>query len=690
MDEEELKKLSEQVRNLSREIQKTVKATKANKDQAEKIARDKIREARQQIQEKVKDKALRTKLNNELEDQIDNYQDLQKAQDKYREKLAKVGDSFVGLGKAAFEGSGSISAFTDNVKGLGLLGNRLDVNIETFRQLSQTGANFGQSIVALRTAAAEAALPLDDFASLVANNSNNLAALFGSTTQGARGIAALGAETRRLGIDRLAPLGFTVDEINETLLLNLDNQRRAGMLEGMTTSQRINSSIAFAEQLDRLAKLTGQQRDELRASIESQRANERFQAFLQGQTVETGNRLRAFAGTVEGISPDLAEGFQDLIANAGVPVTESALALVQNIPGARGVINDLISGVISSEEALVRIRDVSAGSIDRFRQATVTGQVEFLRLQGGIIELGRRVTDTGAVFDEQNSAVGSLTQNLTTFEQASKVLSSQFQQIETGLLRSFGPALGGLVNGLQGLMGLFGGIATTLAKSPALTATAIGGILAGKYLFSRGEQVAITTLGVRAGTAHLKGGLGGMMGGLGKAGRFGMTRVLPGLGAAVGVGSSLSMLGNEETRGQGVAGLGGAGLGALAGFAVGGPVGALVGAGLGSIAGQMFGGGKQFGGGMDAGKMYLTGERGPEMVTAGTSSAVTANNDLAKIFNTEALENKMTSMVNALNSTNQSLTNMAQGVNTLVAVESRALKAVETTARKDRNQVGLV
>ena len=124
MDEEELKKLSEQVRNLSREIQKTVKATKANKDQAEKIARDKIREARQQIQEKVKDKALRTKLNNELEDQIDNYQDLQKAQDKYREKLAKVGDSFVGLGKAAFEGSGSISAFTDNVKGLGLLGSR--------------------------------------------------------------------------------------------------------------------------------------------------------------------------------------------------------------------------------------------------------------------------------------------------------------------------------------------------------------------------------------------------------------------------------------------------------------------------------------------------------------------------------------------------------------------------------------
>ena len=303
-----------------------------------------------------------------------------KQNDQIADAANKVGQSFVGLGKAAFEGQGSISAFTDNIKGLGFIGNRLDVNIETFRQLSQSGANFGKSIVDLRLAAAEAALPLDDFASLVANNSQNLAALFGSTTQGARGIAELGRITREVGIDRLAPLGFTVDEINETLLLNLDSQRRTGILNRLTDAQRRDSAISFAEQLDRLAKLTGQQRDELRAQIEQQKANERFQAALQGQTDATRQRLQAFAGTVAGISPELAEGFQDLIANAGVPVTESALALVQNIPGARAVINDLIAGVVTSEEALVRIRDISAGSIDRFRQATVTGQVEFLRL----------------------------------------------------------------------------------------------------------------------------------------------------------------------------------------------------------------------------------------------------------------------------------------------------------------------
>ena len=104
----------------------------------------------------------------------------------------------------------------------------------------------------------------------------------------------------------------------------------------------------------------------------------------------------------------------------------------------------------------------------------------------------------------------------------------------------------------------------------------------------------------------------------------------------------------------------------------------------------MFGGERQFGGGMDASKMYLTGERGPELITSGTKSTVTANQDLKETFDTTALETKMAAMSTELNNANKALASMVNGVNTLVAVESRALKAVETTARKDRNQVGLV
>ena len=665
--------------------------------EANKLKLKEIQELRRTLSLYVKDQDKRRELIGIIDKQIDSTETLIDQNEKILETSKKLGDSFVGLGKAAFQGEGSISAFTDNVKGLGLLGNRLDVNIETFRQLSQSGANFGQSIVQLRTAAADAALPLDDFAALVANNSQNLAALFGSTTQGAQRIAELGRKAREVGIDQLAPLGFTVDEINETLLLNLDSQRRTNILNTLTRDQQVASAINFAEQLDRLAKLTGQQRDELRSQIEQQQSNERFQAALQGVTDETRQRLQAFAGTVAGISPELAEGFQDLIANAGVPVTESALALVQNIPEARNIIRSLINGTVSAEQALVGIRDVSAASIDRFRKATVTGQVEFLRLQGGIIELGRRVTNTGAVFDEQDAQVSSLVQNLTTFEQATKVLSSQFQQIETGLLQTFGPLLGGLVGGIQTSFGASGTLAVALGKAPALTAGLITAGLAGKYLFTEAKNVAIIAAGTALGQKGMIGKLGGLMG----AGKKGLGFAGKGLGV---IGGGTALLGGAtqaataDTKGGKALGVGSSILGgALAGASLGkifGLPGLAVGAGIGTLVGlaglAMNDNKRQFGGGMDAGKTYLTGERGPELVTAGTSSTVTANNDLKSTFDTSALETKMASLVTEMNSANKTLTNMVNGVNTLVAVESRALKAVEKTARKDVNQIGMV
>ena len=67
-----------------------------------------------------------------------------------------------------------------------------------------------------------------------------------------------------------------------------------------------------------------------------------------------------------------------------------------------------------------------------------------------------------------------------------------------------------------------------------------------------------------------------------------------------------------------------------------------------------------------------------------------ANQDLQKTFDTSALESKMAVMNMELGNANKALANVVNGVNTLVAVESRALKAVEKTARKDVNQIGMV
>jgi hypothetical protein len=336
--------------------------------------------------------------------------------------------------------------------------------------------------------------------------------------------------------------------------------------------------------------------------------------------------------------------------------------------------------------------------MDRFGKATVTGQVEFLRFQGDVINLGRRIVDVNGVFEEQEESVSSLVSNLTTFEQATKVLASQFQGIETGMLKAFGPALGNLIGGIKGIFSGTGSLATTLAKNPAMTAGLLVAGLTGKFLFNKAVQIGIVAAGTRMGTAHIAGSR--TMGGIARGG-------MKGAGiAAAGLGLTAAGTGMAATAESGAGKAAGVGLGIAGGAMTGAQIGLLFGPGgamIGGIAGGLLGGGaamlgmganktdkKAFGGPMDAGNLTLVGEGGPELVTANTGSTVTSNTDLAKLFNTQALETKMTTMVSELTAANKTLTSMVNGVNTLVAVEGRAMKAVERTARKDMNQVGLV
>ncbi|MAH07732.1 hypothetical protein CMI38_05800 [Candidatus Pacearchaeota archaeon] len=693
-----------------------LKSSKKTFEERVKFVRKEFSDRRASIRDTYKESKVRKELIKLLEKEEDEFEKELGQREKQRKAIAGVTSALGGLYGAAEKGEGTISSFTSVFKGKGVfgsafsaLGDRLDTNIETFRQLSQTGANFGQSIVQMRVAAGQALLPLDDFASLIAQNAQNLAALYGSTTEGAKRIAELSEGMRTASVESLAPLGFTIDEINDTLLLNLERQRRTFNFDANARTQNIKSAINFAKQLDRLAKLTGTQREELQKQIEAQMSNERFQAMLAGATDETRQRLENFAATIGSISPELTEGFQDLIANAGRPVTDAAIALIQNMPEAQAAIQNLISGTTTSEQALMSVRNAAIKSQDRFRMATVTGTVEFLRLQGGVIKLGTTALDLNAVMSEQAAISPGLTKGLTEFQDATKRLSGQFQKIETGLLAGFGPLLGKLADWTTGGMQILGGIAEKVAKVPMLSASLLLGGIIGKYLFSRGEQILITTLGVRAGTSHL--GAGGLMGqtkGLG-----GKVKGSFGGSMAGGFGNALSLgkggIGSKLLRGGGLVGAGLGGImaagqlmdddksnnaqawGTLAGTtlgAFGGPLGMMLGGMAGGAIGNMIGG-KAHGGPMAGGNPKLVGEAGPEIVMTKANANVLSNADSKKMLSTENMEKILTTIASGQATANKIHTQHLETLNTGTMIQNKIRVASETTARK-RYEIGNV
>ena len=647
-----------------------------------------------------------TDLNKHTKDYIEALQKVNNRLDELGSTIKDTANFTVGFGKALGRGEGTISSLTDTLSGrFGLFGDAiagagqlLDNNIEVFRQLAQTGASFGQSIVQLRQQAAAAALPLDDFAQLVGNNSEALAALAGSSTRGAQFISGLNNALRTQAVPQLATLGFTIEEINDTLLLNLERQRRTGVFDQNATQANIDSSIRFAKELDRLAKLTGLQRDQLRNAIDSAQSNERFQASLLNVNKDVRQELDLFAGTIEGLSPELATGIQDLIANAGVPVTQAAEDIFLNVPQLGPIVQQLRAGTLTAQDALVQTGKLFNQSGARFQEITVTGLAGFTSLQGSIINVGNRLMDLDAVLAEQGQAGDELTTGLTQFEDASKRASAAVQSLETGFLSAVGSFIGdsasGVNSGLTGLskavLGLPVGIQASLfgiskllqgglalLKDTAPTFAAVyGGTLAANQKLGIGKM-----LSMAGGT--FKGTFGGGPAGLGGKLLRGTGAVGAGIGA---VGAVKGLLDDDPSNNlASILTLVGTGAGAL----LGGPVGAALGGMAGGAAGSFFEG-RQFGGGMDGGQSYLVGEAGPEMVVPGTKSSVVANNDLKSTFDTEALEAKMSNMVSELNAANKTLSDMVNGVNTLVAIEGRSLKAVESTSRKVGGQVGQV
>jgi len=520
----------------------------------------------------------------------------------YSENATLAAGAVKVFGKAATDGSGRINDYTAAFKDFGLvgytindLGERLQKNVDVFRTLSNVGAAFGQNLITLRETATSAGLPLQDFVELIGQNSEKLAALFGTTTQGAIEFSRLSKQFRDTNIGALAPLGFTVSDINDVLLTNLELQRRTGTFIEGADQQQLDSARSLAFELDRLSKLTGQQRTELLKTMESQMSNERLLAFLGSQTDETRQRLQAFSASVGTLAPGLAEGFQDLIANAGTPVTAASRSLIQNIPEATAIIQQLTNGTLSSSQAMVQLRDAAQRSNDSLRGVAQTGTVEFAKLFGEVNKLAKAKLDETAVTEEQLAKQNKLTAAVTEFESVSKELSASFQSLETGFFATLGTVIGDGTSGInKGLTGLAGFIKDL---NPVVKAILFTTKTVGSYFLDKAGQVLTTGLGTALGIRMSGGGLGGGMGAMGgKLG--GAARIAGGVGLGItGVGIGSAMAGSAESNSDKLLGVGtSAASGALAGAtigsiipglgtALGGVIGAILGAsaGMGSL-----------------------------------------------------------------------------------------------------------
>ena len=210
---------------------------------------------------------------------------------------------------------------------LGALASVLDSQVDTFRQLSATGASFGNNMFEMSRVAATSGMALERFAGFVGEHAKTMALFGASTTEGVKRFAVLskGLRTGRIG-EQLMAMGYSMDGINEGLVNYTEEMARSGRLEGMSNSQLISGAQNYLQEMDKLAKVTGRNREEL----------ERARQGLLDDA-----RTRMHANTLEG---DARENFLN-----------NMTMLNTTMPGMAGALDDLRDGVAQTDEGIALV-----------------------------------------------------------------------------------------------------------------------------------------------------------------------------------------------------------------------------------------------------------------------------------------------------------------------------------------------
>jgi len=348
---------------------------------------------------------------------------------------------------------------------LGALGNMLDTQVDTFRTVAETGASFGNDILGATKAAANAGLTLDQFTQVVTQNSDSLALLGGSQTEGAKrfGEVSKALRTSRLG-DQLFNMGYSMEGINEGFLNYTEEMARQGRLSGMTNAQLVEGSASYMKELDELAKTTGKTREELAGMRQQALDDAKINRMADGLQGEARENFLNNITQLNSVSPALRDMFVDLAD--GAAQTEEAQMLMATSAGqsAMALAQQMKSGELSEAEFNNRLRalgpelDGFFGNMSQAQlQALETTNPAMYALAESAIGLNRLQEKSVKLTKDEQDKRQKLTDFTTSFQQVFVELQGKIKSLflESPLFETLSDAFTGILEPVEGTTGIF-------------------------------------------------------------------------------------------------------------------------------------------------------------------------------------------------------------------------------------------
>jgi hypothetical protein len=275
---------------------------------------------------------------------------------------------------------------------------QLQETTKTFNDLATVGALTGDGMKGLQKQFLDSRMSMEGYKKTVIANSQALAQFGGIVGQGANDFTkAVGDIVASNAGVELRKLGLSADQMGEATAKYLKTQQIMGSQQKMTQEQLIRGSVAYAKEMDELAKLTGASKDKLQAEREKSLSEGKFAAAID-QLKDLGPAGEAAANQIQRFDSRLKE----------IDPTGSF---------AKGM-RDTMSGNVAYSEEAKKLSSMTGGLSQDIAERLKNNQINDLQAQQ---ELSQALKDNKVAYREHALAVGDASESNLSFAGALKI-----------------------------------------------------------------------------------------------------------------------------------------------------------------------------------------------------------------------------------------------------------------------------
>jgi hypothetical protein len=307
-------------------------------------------------------------------------------------KLASAIPLVGGAAKALAEGVGEAAKFVLD---------QLDIMARNYQTLGDASAGAADGVDGLlRQFNQMGNFSLPAFSKAVRANTLGLAAFQGTAAQGAEELSKVsGVLTTGNTAQRFLKLGMSLDAVGDATTEYLSTSARYGILQGATTEELTKKTQNYIEEVDKIARLTGQTREAQQKEAQKSLVDARFRAKIADmQASGQGAQAEELRKYVEGLGGAAGDAARALVT--GIPLTKEAAKA--NL-FANDAIRQNTMAIQEGRQATVAIADTQQALADgtvRFGKQIMYAGDQF----GGIAV---QAFDTAAILAEQNKLMAT-------------------------------------------------------------------------------------------------------------------------------------------------------------------------------------------------------------------------------------------------------------------------------------------